>query len=124
MKRTLEILSAEDHKMYADLVEAIFERAGHHVATATNGREALELVREAPSRFDLVVTDHQMPEVNGVDLVQWLRENKFPGRIIVHAASLTRGAEDQYRSMAVDHVVSKGGGTNQLLPLSESLFAL
>ncbi|HVZ65060.1 MAG TPA: response regulator [Opitutaceae bacterium] len=123
MKRTLEILSAEDHKMYADLVEAIFVKAGHHVATVPNGREALEMVRQAPGRFDLVVTDHQMPELNGEGLVVWLRQNNFAGRIIVHAAALTTPLVQRYRSLSVDHVVTKGHETEQLLPLTESLFA-
>lgn len=123
MKRPLEILSAEDHKMYAELVETIFVRAGHHVCTAENGRAAVELLKAAPNRFDLVVTDHQMPEVDGEGLVLWLRDHEYGGRIIVHAASLPTAIVDRYRSLSVDHVLSKGRETDRLLPLAETLFS-
>lgn len=122
MKRPLEILSAEDHRMYAELVEAVFERAGHHVATAANGREAWELFQQEPARFDVVVTDHQMPEIDGAAFVALLRQSHFTGKIIVHAASLNSGLVERYRALSVDHIVSKGTGTDRLLPLAEGMF--
>lgn len=122
MKRPLEILSAEDHPMYAELVESVFARAGHRVATAVNGRQAWEMFQREPSRFDLVVTDHQMPELNGAAFVALLRQSGFSGRIIVHAASLNAELVERYRVLAVDHIVSKGTDTDRLLLLAEALF--
>lgn len=108
--------------MYAELVEAVFERAGHHVATAANGREAWEMFQQAPNRFDVVVTDHQMPEVDGAAFVALLREAQFAGKIIVHASSLDSGMVQRYDALAVDHIVNKGTGTDRLLALAEGLF--
>ncbi len=123
MPRRLQILSVEDHRLYAELLEAIFTARGHIVCTANNGREAWELAEADMARFDLVVTDHQMPEMKGSQLVANLRGRQFPGRIIVHAANLSSADEDAYRHLRVDHIVTKGEQTGDLLFLAEKLFA-
>ena len=49
----------------------------HDVETATDGDEALEMIRRDPLRFDAVMTDVQMPRMNGVDLFRAI-EREFP----------------------------------------------
>lgn len=49
----------------------------HDVETATDGDEALELIRRDPLRFDAVMTDVQMPRMNGVDFFRAV-EREFP----------------------------------------------
>lgn len=109
--------------MYAELVEGIFARAGHRVTTVGNGRDAWSQVQMNPTRFDVVVTDQQMPELSGDGLVQLLRASHYPGRIVVHAASLNAALVGRFQELAVDHIVSKGRGTDSLVLLTESLFS-
>lgn len=122
MKRRLYILSAEDHGMYAEVVEAIFGRAGHEVLTAANGREAWTVLERNLEHFDLVITDHQMPEMNGQELVEKLRGHGFRGKIIVHAANLPPALVARYRGLSVDGIAHKGADTERLLTLAEGLF--
>jgi PAS domain S-box-containing protein len=53
-------------------------RASHEVTTALGGRAAIEQLSAPEARFDRIVCDLQMPEVDGVDLYRWLAE-RFPG---------------------------------------------
>lgn len=54
----------------ANLGRRMLERFGYRVTTATSGIEALEEFRAQPDRFDLVITDQNMPQILGMDLAQ------------------------------------------------------
>jgi CheY-like chemotaxis protein len=62
------ILVVDDEPLIAMALEAVLEDAGHRVATAANGRQALERLAEAP-RPDLVLLDMMMPVMNGPALL-------------------------------------------------------
>ncbi|MBA2674287.1 response regulator [Ramlibacter sp.] len=65
------ILVVDDTRSMRKMVAAVLAGAGYDVAEAGDGVEALELARG--QRFDLVVTDHNMPRMDGVTLVGELR---------------------------------------------------
>jgi two-component system chemotaxis response regulator CheY len=65
------ILVVDDTRSMRKMVAAVLAGAGYEVAEAGDGVEALELAKG--QRFDLVVTDHNMPRMDGVTLVQELR---------------------------------------------------
>ena len=61
------VLVADDDPSVRRVLERALEREGYEVATASNGAEALEAVAAAPP--DLVVTDINMPDVDGIELL-------------------------------------------------------
>jgi two-component system chemotaxis response regulator CheY len=65
------IAVADDDPTIRALLEAVLTRAGHTVLAAGDGREALKLFREGCP--DLLVTDHEMPSMNGSELCRALR---------------------------------------------------
>ena len=65
------ILLVDDNKSGLGARKAILEELGHRVTTATGGEDALEHVSTA--KFDLVITDHRMARMNGVELIQKIR---------------------------------------------------
>ena len=65
------ILVVDDTRSMRKMVAAVLENAGYDVAEAGDGIEALDLAKGR--RFDLVVTDHNMPRMDGVTLVRELR---------------------------------------------------
>jgi two-component system chemotaxis response regulator CheY len=85
------ILVVDDTRSMRAMVAAVLEGAGYEVAQAGDGLEALELARNRV--FDLVVTDHNMPRMDGVTLVRELRSlpNYDPVALIV--LSTEAGAE-------------------------------
>ncbi len=120
MKAPLHILSAEDQRLYSEMVSNLFEKAGHTVTTAENGQDALDLASMA--RFDALVTDHKMPHIDGLVLVTRLKGIGFPGRIVVHSSRLTEDEATSYRGLGVDCIVKKGPETANLVGLTEALF--
>ncbi len=65
------ILVVDDNRDHTQALAKVFERAGYCVHTACDGQEALALLMERP--FDLVITDLQMPRMNGMDLLRNIR---------------------------------------------------
>ena len=70
----VRVLLAEDHPTNQKVVELILESAGVALTIVENGREALEALNA--DRFDLVLMDMQMPEVDGLSATRLLREKE------------------------------------------------
>ena len=66
------ILVVDDTRSMRKMVAAVLSGAGYEVAEAEDGVAALDLARTR--HFDLVVTDHNMPRMDGVSLVRELRQ--------------------------------------------------
>jgi PAS domain S-box-containing protein len=71
MKKQPIILVVDDEPAILELVKNILVPAGYLVNTATNGKEALAAIQAHP--YDLVLTDMIMPQMGGMELVQYLR---------------------------------------------------
>ena len=64
------ILFVDDEEAIVEMGEDILAELGYDIASRMSSREALELFRLDPSRFDLVITDQTMPEMTGIDLAR------------------------------------------------------
>jgi DNA-binding response OmpR family regulator len=67
------IIVAEDNRILQDVIRFNLARAGYEVLTASDGVEALELIRA--HQIDMLVTDCQMPRMSGIELVTALRSD-------------------------------------------------
>ena len=72
------ILVADDAVLIRNLVTLLMQQEGYFVLSAADGHEGLELSRHYPGSIDLVITDVQMPRLNGTDLCAHLLEER-PG---------------------------------------------
>jgi CheY-like chemotaxis protein len=86
------ILVADDEPLMLGLVSMILERAGYRVVRASNGLEALLLYESYASRIDLVLTDIDMPQMNGVEMAHRILAT-HPGSKVVF---MTGGLPDEY----------------------------
>lgn len=64
------ILLVEDQQEVRDMMALLLERLGYETQQAQDGKEAHEILTEHPDAFDLVITDHNMPRMTGLELVQ------------------------------------------------------
>ncbi|MCX8041144.1 MAG: chemotaxis protein CheW [Thermodesulfobacteriaceae bacterium] len=88
-KRVYKLLLAEDSPFFRNLVSNYLRSAGYEVETAENGKVALEKLN-SDLEIDLLITDIEMPEMDGIELVKVLRENpKFIELPIIVLTSLT-----------------------------------
>ena len=65
------VLAVDDSASMRDLVRFVLERAGYSVVQANDGVEALEVARQ--TTVDLVLTDVNMPRMDGIELIRNLR---------------------------------------------------
>ncbi|MDB5307582.1 MAG: domain S-box protein [Gemmataceae bacterium] len=96
----LHILVAEDNEFNAQLMEQLLTRWGHRLRLATNGREALTLAGKGP--FDLLLLGVHMPELDGFEVVQAIRERERAagGHLPVIALAARSRNEDRERCLA------------------------
>ncbi len=70
-RRTLRVLLAEDNPVNQQVAVAMLVKRGHQVHVSSNGREAVDAVRERD--YDVVLMDIQMPEMDGFEATQAIR---------------------------------------------------
>jgi PAS domain S-box-containing protein len=95
----VRILAAEDNEFNRDLLEHMLARLGLSAAMAVNGREALALLEREP--FDLLLLDIHMPELDGFQVIQAIRqrERTAGGRLPVIALTARSRKEDRERCL-------------------------
>ncbi len=67
-----KILLVDDDQDILILFERMLNKLGYEVLTFTNGKEALDIFRHSADHFDVVISDYQMPHVNGAELSRQL----------------------------------------------------
>ena len=75
----------------------------------------MERIAAHSTAYDVIITDHQMPNMSGLDLVMRLRSIDFGIKIFVHYSPLDRQAADHYRSLLVDEILYKPMALDALL---------
>ena len=125
-RRKLRILLAEDNPVNQALVMRLLQKRGHTVEVAGNGREALEaLERTPPTRFDLILMDMLMPEMDGEECVARIRakENGSGSRIPIVAltAHAMKGDRERFLAFGVDGYLPKPIRAQQLFETIEGL---
>src|SRR5215475_11608701 len=68
-----QLLVVDDNKVNRLLLAHGLEQQGHDVATAENGREAMNMVRAKP--YDVILLDVEMPEMNGFQVLEALLQD-------------------------------------------------
>jgi len=84
-KTNATILLVEDEELLRAGVQEMLEIQGFRVISAPNGQEALACLTSEP--IDLVITDLVMPQMNGIDFVQQLRQIRPDVPVIVVSGS-------------------------------------
>lgn len=121
---SLHILLAEDNRVNQVVATRMLEKMGHSIVVANNGREALTLLAE--QRFDLVLMDIQMPDMDGLTATEKIREAEAQGlsRIPIIAVTAHAMASDRGRCIdaGMDGYVTKPLSAHQLKDAIDEIF--
>ena len=121
LERPSSILVVEDDAIARLLMTRILEEAGHAVDTADDGIDAL--IRIGRHRFDLILTDIQMPNLDGLRLQALLRQKGFQTPIIVVTGSTDQEAEIEALRLGAADFIRKPISRRLLLARTERILA-
>ncbi len=113
-KTAKTVLIVEDNELNMKLFRDLLEAHGYKTLQTRNGIEALSLART--HRPDLILMDIQLPEVSGLDVTKWLKEDEELRSIPVIAvtAFAMKGDEERIREGGCEAYISK--------PITVSMF--
>jgi two-component system cell cycle response regulator DivK len=102
-----KVLIVEDNELNMKLFHDLLDAHGYQTVQTRNGRDALALARQ--HKPDLVLMDIQLPEVSGLDVTRWLKEDDELRDIPVIAvtAYAMKGDEERIRSGGCEAYISK-----------------
>ena len=103
----MNILVVDDELGTRASLGVVLALAGHHAVFAIDGEDALKMFDSAEVPFDLIITDHAMARVSGLELVRGLRERGFTGEIVVITAYAGTIEEEEYKKLQVVGVMEK-----------------
>ena len=88
------IVVADDDRMFRKVAETTLRRQGYEVTTASDGEEALQLIRS--ERPDMIVLDLIMPKLQGFDVLTILKQDALTSAIpVIVLSSLTQEQDKQ-----------------------------
>ena len=107
MADPLRILVVEDEKALAHVIAVMLGGPASKVSRAANGWQALIKIGASTKPFDVIITDHRMPRMTGLQFVSRLREMEFAGKILVLSGHLSDADIRAYEELNVDMMMSK-----------------
>jgi len=104
---TKTILIVEDNELNMKLFHDLLDAHGYRTLQTRNGMEALELARQ--HHPDLILMDIQLPEVSGLEVTKWLKDDETLASIPVVAvtAFAMKGDEERIREGGCEAYISK-----------------
>ncbi len=111
---TKTVLIVEDNELNMKLFHDLLEAQGYQTLETREGLQALSLARQ--HRPDLILMDIQLPEISGLEVTKWLKEDDDLAKIPVIAvtAFAMKGDEERIREGGCEAYLSK--------PISVGLF--
>jgi CheY-like chemotaxis protein len=120
----LNVLIVEDSPLVRKMYGLVFAKRDHELVTAEDGRKALSTLEASPSRFDLILLDLRMPDMNGVEFIHAVRRD---GRFLDIPIVLTTVEPDdsdllrEAKGLGVEAVVKKPWKPQELRAVVQSV---
>jgi len=122
-KRLLRVLYADDMRELREIARIALSREGHLIECVSDGQEALNRITADPDAYDLLISDHHMPHLNGLELVTQVRALPFKGKILIFSSELSSTVAEAYHEQKVDRILYKPVFPSELRQALVDLFA-
>jgi len=107
-KHSVRILLAEDNPVNQKLAKIMLTKAGYQVEIANNGKEAVDKLTGSPEDFDLIFMDIQMPEMDGLEASELIREKGLATiPIVAMTAHAMKGDRERCLEAGMNDYITK-----------------
>ncbi|MGK0290361.1 MAG: CheY-like chemotaxis protein [bacterium] len=120
MEKLQQILFIDDEEVMVEIGEENLKNLGYLVTSTTNSYMALQIFTKTPHCFDLVITDYNMPEMNGDILAKKLREIRQDIPIILSTGNRELIGED-FQKWGIKKVIFKPYTSEKLHKLIQEI---
>lgn len=97
------LLIVDDEQSYRQLLSLVFQGDGHDIRTASNGREALQMLDQSPA--DIIISDVKMPDMDGIEMLRAVRETQPDlGVVLMTAFASVETAREAFKLGADDFI--------------------
>jgi CheY-like chemotaxis protein len=114
------ILVVDDNAAARKSISGILELANYHVLTAANGREALAILDRPENKVDLILSELDMPEMDGLEVCRQLRARKINVNTMILSGYISDDVITELKSLTVAEFMSKPVDVDQLLERVEA----
>ncbi|GJQ20835.1 MAG: hypothetical protein HBSIN02_11900 [Bacteroidia bacterium] len=111
-REPLSVLLVDDEGFFISLIASqLHDEYGYKVDTAFTGREAVDKIAKAKRAYDVILLDYMMPELSGLNVLQWMHEQKNQTPVVMLTAAgsenvaveaMKMGAYDYLRKEHID----------------------
>jgi DNA-binding NtrC family response regulator len=99
------VLVVDDNEAIRDIVSKMFSRMGHEVTPVDCAEKGFDLFLK--NRFDLVITDFEMPGMNGIDFATQIKEISPSARVVLMTGQDKNVVQEKVQGNHLDHVLFK-----------------
>ena len=103
--KTKDILLVDDDITYLKFLSIFLESEGFDVSTASDGINALETLKH--DKFRMMITDFNMPEINGVELATKVKEQRSDMRIVLATGGNVSEIAEAATNAGISEMISK-----------------
>jgi two-component system chemotaxis response regulator CheY len=119
----MRLLIVEDSALVRRMYGLAFYRRDHELVEAENGRQALDVLAASTERFDVILLDLRMPDMDGVEFIRAVQRRPLFDVPIIVTTSEPESSEllQQARTLGVAAVIKKPWKPQELLDLVQSV---
>jgi CheY-like chemotaxis protein len=101
------ILIVEDNDAMRELLKTLLQSDGHEVILAHDGMEAVEQYKTEGKKIELVITDIEMPYLNGVETYRQIKKMNSEAKVIFVSGAMNRRLEEQLQREGIQGFFQK-----------------
>ena len=105
IRKNIRILVAEDNMINQKVAKTIFKNLGYEIDIANNGIEAVKMTQHV--KYDIIFMDMMMPDKDGIQATNELRENGYKSPIIAMTANASKEGKNKAISFGMDGYITK-----------------
>ena len=109
MEKKVNVLIIDDNESVIDSIKKYFSSHGsiNVVNTCSNGKEALEFIFKEPNKFDLILMDIILPEIDGLEILERMKEENISKKIIIISSYKKDYSVNRVNNYGINYYIQK-----------------